>query len=153
MACNTWKKLQSSGAVQSGQVFAAQLLWTDPQFWQGFFFLFDLLTLVRWTGVLGNKWTVEIWSLFKGKTNFQASFSCTSLGGRNKRTKERYGELGKPLKLCLNYTFLALPVPGDAAICVFFYSAWLARSQAELNACLWPQEDDASVSLCQPGGP
>lgn len=118
-----------------------------------FFFLFDLLTLVRWTGVLGNKWTVEIWSLFKGKTNFQASFSCTSLGGRNKRTKERYGELGKPLKLCLNYTFLALPVPGDAAICVFFYSAWLARSQAELNACLWPQEDDASVSLCQPGGP
>lgn len=118
-----------------------------------FFFLFDLLTLVRWTGVLGNKWTVEIWSLFKGKTNFQASFSCTSLGGRNKRTKERHGELGKPLKLCLNYTFLALPVPGDAAICVFFYSAWLARSQAELNACLWPQEDDASVSLCQPGGP
>jgi len=118
-----------------------------------FFFLFDLLTLVRWTGVLGNKWTVEIWSLFKGKTNFQASFSCTSLGGRNKRTKERYGELGKPLKLCLNYTFLALPVLGDAAICVFFYSAWLARSQAELNACLWPQEDDASVSLCQPGGP
>lgn len=118
-----------------------------------FFFLFDLLTLVRWTGVLGNKWTVEIWSLFKGKTNFQASFSCTSLGGRNKRTKERYGELGKPLKLCLNYTFLALPVPGDAAIFVFFYSAWLARSQAELNACLWPQEDDASVSLCQPGGP
>lgn len=140
------------GSEWTGVCCTAALNWS-PILARFFFFLFDLLTLVRWTGVLGNKWTVEIWSLFKGKTNFQASFSCTSLGGRNKRTKERYGELGKPLKLCLNYTFLALPVPGDAAICVFFYSAWLARSQAELNACLWPQEDDASVSLCQPGGP
>lgn len=153
MACNTWKKLQSSGAVQSGQVFAAQLLWTDPQFWQGFF---SFLTCSHWWDEQVCSETNGLWRFgpfLRARPIFRPFSVVLRWGGRNKRTKERYGELGKPLKLCLNYTFLALPVPGDAAICVFFYSAWLARSQAELNACLWPQEDDASVSLCQPGGP
>lgn len=119
-------------------------------------FFFSFLTCSHWWDEQVCSETNGLWRFgpfLRARPIFRPFSVVLRWGGRNKRTKERYGELGKPLKLCLNYTFLALPVLGDAAICVFFYSAWLARSQAELNACLWPQEDDASVSLCQPGGP
>lgn len=82
--------------------------------------------------MLRTKRTAETWPLFKYENNFQASFSCAYFTPTEKnRTKEKYEELWKPLKLSLSrFRFLVVTVPCDAAIGVFFCRSWHEGSQS-----------------------